>query len=125
MKSSKHFKEYELKCRCGCEFPGMVDGFMEKLELMREDIGKPLTLSSAYRCPEHNDNVSGTGRDGPHTTGRAVDILCSGVLASEVLEAATIAGMTGYGIKQNGPHHKRFIHVDDLKEGTRPWVWSY
>ena len=36
-------------------------------------------------------------------------------------------GMTGIGIKQHGPHNKRFIHLDNLDNSThpRPTIWSY
>jgi len=43
-----------------------------------------------------------------------------------------INGVTGIGVKQNGPAGKRFIHLDNLgidytklTGGLRPWVWSY
>jgi uncharacterized protein YcbK (DUF882 family) len=125
MSKWEHFTDAELKCKCGkCETK-MNDKFMNKLEAMRAVAKFPFKLSSAYRCPMYNDIVSTSGRAGPHTTGRAVDILCSGEQAYWIVAHANYFGMTGIGIKQKGAHESRFIHLDDLDKGTRPWVWSY
>ena len=121
-----HFSEKELRCKCGCEYTGMNSEFMDKLEQLRNTVGKPLGVSSAYRCPDHNAKVSNTGRDGPHTTRKAIDLRCSRGLAYEVLRVATLVGFTGVGVSQRGPHNNRFIHLDTLDHTlTRPWVWSY
>ena len=123
---TEHFSEKELKCKCGkCDYPGMDADFMEKLEIVRGLVNKPLPLNSAYRCPAHNDSVSSTGRTGPHTTRKAVDIRCSGKLAHEVLIAAAHCNFTGLGVQQRGNHGGRFIHLDTNEHDGRPWVWSY
>lgn len=102
--------------------------FMEKVEKLRIKLGRPVRVSSAARCPEYNAKVSHTGLTGPHTTGRAIDLLASGLVAYELLELAPMCGFTGIGVSQRGDHLKRFIHLDDLTnaEGQpRPWVWGY
>ena len=126
-------------------------GTLRKLNRLREIRNKATSLSSAYRCPDYNDSVSSTGRHGPHTTGGAVDIPCSGQEAREMLFAGVLVsaveaglltveqaqewlpqmlanGFTGIGVNQRGDHGKRFVHFDDLPAGgtgPRPWVWSY
>lgn len=42
VKSSKHFTENELKCKCGCGRAEMDADFMVKLEQIREYWGKPI-----------------------------------------------------------------------------------
>lgn len=99
---------------------------MDKVEKLRDRLGFPLPVTSAYRCPEHNNRVSGTGRTGPHTSGRAIDLGVSHSRALELVRMALSMGFTGIGIKQHGSG--RFIHIDDLpnKEGQpRPHIWSY
>lgn len=124
--SSAHFSVAELECHCGkCKFPGMDEEFMDLVERVRDIVEAPLSVSSAYRCPVHNNAVSSTGSNGPHTTGQAIDIKCSGNKAHKVLDAAMGVGMTGIGIQQKGNHAGRFIHIDNLTNGLRPWVWSY
>ena len=124
------FSSNELMCRCGCGQVKMDPEFMEKLcELRVEQYGKAMVVSSAYRCPAYNDRISKTGIDGPHTTGRAIDIKVHGPQAVKLLDAIFQHGdFTGIGIKQNGPYKGRFIHIDDLLSAhgrNRPWVWTY
>jgi uncharacterized protein YcbK (DUF882 family) len=122
------FPDHELACKCGCGGGSeqMDHDFMRRLILMRREADFPFPLSSAYRCPAHNNAVSGTGYDGPHTTGAAVDINIHGERAVRVLGLAIKHGMTGLGISQKGNHGSRFIHVDRIEGYTpRPWVWSY
>jgi len=126
MKDYEYFSSSELKCKCeSCEGGEMDDEFMAKLVAVRERVGVPMTISSGYRCPAHNNAVSHSGRTGAHTTGRAVDIRCSGNNTHAILTAALAEGMQGIGVAQKGGHKYRYLHLDDLTEGTRPWVWSY
>ena len=96
--------------------------FMGKVEALRVKYGKSLTVTSAARCPDHNAKVSGTGRTGPHTTGRAIDLAARGSEALQIVRMALEMGFTGIGVNQKGP--SRFIHLDDLEDG-RPTIWSY
>ena len=100
--------------------------FMERIEKLRIQFGKPMTVTSAARCPEYNAKVSSTGLTGPHTTGRAIDFGISRGDAYAVLRLALIAGFTGIGVAQKGP--SRFLHLDDLEQDEgqpRPTIWSY
>ena len=104
----------------------MSKKFLTRLDKLRWMNNEPIALSSAYRCPDHNAKVSSTGRTGPHTTGKAVDIRCSGDIAYRVLTLAAELGFRGIGVSQKGNHGSRFIHIDDIEDETiRPWVWSY
>lgn len=124
---TEHFKEHELECRCGCGRSEMDIEFMEMLEDMRVWHGKPIILSSAFRCPSYNNRISSTGYNGPHTTGQAVDILVHAIDAYEILRAAFMFNFTGIGINQKGNLGGRFIHLDSLTEPDypRPRVFSY
>ena len=121
------FSAEELRCKCGCGDADMDPAFMVKLIAMRREAGFPFPLSSAYRCPAHNDRESGTGKTGPHTTRRAVDVRVSGARAYWIVANAARFGFSGIGVHQKGPHDKRFIHLDDSQAAIhpRPWVWSY
>lgn len=120
--ATANFTDAELACHCGCG--GLPPWeFQLELQALRETYGRPMRLSSAYRCPEHNDRVSSTGKTGPHTKG-AVDVLVSGRDALDLVQVALRLGWFGIGLKQVGPHAQRFVHLD-----RRPWekgtVWSY
>lgn len=122
---TEHFTDAELSCSC-CKVCGFNSGTLARLERVRELFGKPMALSSAYRCPKHNAKVSHTGTHGPHTTGQAVDVVVAGSDALRLIKIAVDCGFTGVGVKQSGAFDSRFIHLDDLGAGyPRPSVWSY
>jgi len=97
---------------------------MRRLENLRAEIGRPLPVSSGYRCPVHDAAVGGAGT---HPSGHAVDLLVSGPAAFRLVALAVRHGMTGIGVMQRGPEGARFVHLDDLGEGAhpRPRIWSY
>ncbi len=120
-----NFTADEFKCRhCGAHI--IIPEFMDKLQAVRTEYGKPMKITSGYRCSQHNSAVSDTGLTGPHTTGRAVDIQVSGKDALRLLVLAVKHGFTGIGVKQHGLFGARFLHLDDLPDDTtRPSIWSY
>lgn len=100
--------------------------FMDKVEGLRVAYGRELFVTSAARCSKYNAQVSGTGENGPHTTGRAIDFGVERREAWRLLDIAFQLGFTGVGVQQRG--FKRFIHLDDLPDSPqhpRPTVWSY
>lgn len=123
----KNFTVEELTCNCGCGLMLMDEKFMYKLVEMRTRAQFPFPVNSGYRCPEYNMAVSHTGPDGPHTTGKAVDILISNSRLYEFWKLAYHFGFTGHGHGE----HKGFVHIDDLTEADgerfriRPNAWWY
>ena len=118
------FDEHEFTCHCGCGQTKMDMNFIYALVALRRRYRKPIIITSGYRCPEHNVKVSFTGRDGPHTTGKAADINVNRTDAFELLRAAFELNFLGIGIKQKGDG--RFIHLDTILDAsTRPTIWSY
>lgn len=114
----------KLACSC-CGAQGMNDQFMVRIDALRADYDKPLIVTSGYRCSAYNQRVSSTGESGPHTTGLAIDLHVSGEDAHRLLDLAFTYQFLGIGIAQKGNHGARFIHLDDISAGNRPWVWSY
>ena len=99
-----------------------------RLDDMRKAWGRPIIITSGYRCPAHNQRVSSTGAAGPHTTGRAVDLAVHGRDAFVIVRLALERGFTGLGFHQRGPHGGRFLHLDTLPDAPgqpRPWCWTY
>ena len=82
----------------------------------------PFIITSGYRTPAHNNAVSTTGFNGPHTTGKAADIVVDArqayILMKEALKMKCFRGI-GVG--------KGFIHLDTLLpiEKPRPRLWGY
>lgn len=125
--SGKYFSEEELACS-HCGVAAMDKGFLDQLDHLREHFG-PLTITSAYRCPDHPIEKGKQAGPGAHSTGKAVDIAISRGNAYRLLELVFRSYpsdtwyFTGIGINQKG--EGRFIHLDSITGGVRPTVWSY
>jgi zinc D-Ala-D-Ala carboxypeptidase len=121
----KYFKwsEFDQPGYKGSGETYMNRDFVKLLDELRERCGFPLIITSGYRSPEYNSVVSTTGENGPHTTGRAVDIRCNGQTAYTILHHVFALGFTGIGIKQRDAG--RFIHIDTITNSPRPNVWTY
>lgn len=112
VKLSAHFNSTEFDCHGGgcCSQTLINEQLVEYLEKIREHFGKPITITSAYRCPTHNRNVGGaTGSR--HTKGDAADIVVSGVTPREVAKYAESIGMKGIGLYETAADGY-FVHID-------------
>lgn len=84
----------------------MIDPVLvTRLELLRFRLGKPIVVTSGYRCEEHNKAVGGA-QESQHLFGKAVDIVVSGVSPSVVAQHAEEVGFDGIGT------YSTFTHVD-------------
>lgn len=119
--ATKNFSDNELKCQhCGALNPhGAFTTFMERIQKLREAYGKPLRVTSGYRCPNHPIEAK-KSKGGWHTRA-AIDLGVTGADAYEVLKLAFSMGFTGIGVSQR-KGVPRFIHLDDR---PNPTVWSY
>jgi zinc D-Ala-D-Ala carboxypeptidase len=120
----RHFSIEEFRCKCGCGVAVVDHDFGVKLDLLRESMGEPLKVNSGYRCPVRNLQVSSTGKNGPHTTGKAADIFCPDRLfAFKLVGLAFQLGFKGIGVSlADGSAY--YVHLDTLDE-PRPRMWSY
>ena len=117
----KNFNLDEFKCKCGCDHVSIHSDLLDLLQTARNILG-PIQITSAFRCPEHNDKVSSTGLSGPHTTSKAVDIHVSNSQHRKELIDYFAPKVTGLGIA------KTFIHIDILSPeelSHRPNCWLY
>jgi zinc D-Ala-D-Ala carboxypeptidase len=87
---------------------------LDKLQALRDRLGKPLIVRSAYRSPEHNRAVGGA-KASKHMDATAFDIAMSNhdPVAFEV--AAREVGFLGFGFYPRSG----FIHID--LGPTRQW----
>lgn len=121
-----NFAFSELKCKCGtCKSTGreMAPDFMAKVQALRSILGRPMVVTSAYRCPGHPEEREKT-QPGEHTTGRAIDIACDGKLAHEILSVAFSLGFRRIGVSQRAGKG-RFVHLGDSSYFPGPTVWTY
>lgn len=117
-----HFSRAEMTCRCGCGRADVDPAFMDRLEALRVEYGKPMSPTSGFRCSEHNAAVGGKSRSG-HLSGMAIDIhVASQRDADRIIELAYRHGFTGKGARLSGPVFSWTIHLDTL---PRRAFWTY
>lgn len=117
-----NFKADEFKCQhCGAD--GIKEDLVAKVQELRTRYGKPMRITSGYRCPQHPVEAR-KSLPGAHALGLAADIGVEGNEAYQVLKIAMELGFTGIGVQQKGTG--RFIHLD-IRSGELPTpaIWSY
>lgn len=111
-KLSENFSSTEFDCHgSGCCSSTLVDDkLVTYLQQIREHFGKPVNISSGYRCATHNKNVGGaTGSR--HAKGQAADIYITGVTPAEIAKYAESIGILGIGLYETNKDGF-FVHVD-------------
>ena len=111
-KLSTNFNSTEFDCHgSGCCTSTKVDEDLVKyLQKIREHFGKPVNISSGYRCETHNKNIGGA-TNSRHSKGQAADIYISGVTPAEIAKYAESIGILGIGLYETDKDG-HFVHVD-------------
>ncbi len=121
-----NFKPEEFACKHTNECH-MKHEFMFVLQMIRNEIGKPIFISSGYRSPEHPvEKVK--DRRGEHTHGLAADIICHGKRALDIIFLAQQFGIHRIGIHQKGNVNGRYIHLgmgDKFHNEFPVAIWTY
>lgn len=120
----RYFTPFEVRDRRTGEVKTTSE-FLAWMDALRIDYGLPIYVNSWYRSPESNKTVSDTGEDGAHTSGEALDIRVSLANAVRLVEVAMRSGCKRIGLKQHGPHDKRFVHLDFDRSKPSPRFWTY
>lgn len=111
-KLSEHFSSSEFDCHgAGCCSSTIInEKLVEYLEKIRTHFGKPITITSGYRCAVHNRNVGGaTGSR--HSKGDAADIVIQGIAPRTVAQYAESIGILGIGLYETSADGY-FVHID-------------
>ncbi len=128
MISTKNFNpiaDPKLLCTCGhkdCDLRSVDQESLDKLQLIRDDYGSPLVITSGGRCSNHPNEVK-KDKAGDHQLCKAVDIRCDNVVIETKLKV--LAGRHGV-TRVAGGAYCGFIHIawteTDRKDVP---TWSY
>jgi uncharacterized protein YcbK (DUF882 family) len=89
MKLTDNFDSFEFNCKDGTIVPNELYSNMvelaKNLQVLRDELGKPVRINSAYRTPKYNKKVGGASKS-QHLLCKAADIVVAGVTPLEVAE---------------------------------------
>lgn len=115
-----NFKPEEFTCRhTGHCY--MQPAFLERLQALRTEYGRPMRVTSGYRHPTHPVEARKGHSNGEHTLGTCADIACAnGTERYHLVRLALKHGFTRIGIA------KTFIHLGiGGGELPAPVLWEY
>lgn len=120
----KYFSPREFECLCGICGPQTISAdLVGALEAIRISLGKPIRITSAYRCSAHQAKLRRTLPPGHTATGRsshedgiAADIQVAG--NPPLLLATLEAYFKSIGTAPT------FYHVDMRRDKQRRWIYA-
>lgn len=110
----KNFSPEEIACR-GDGSIRINEEALDRLQALRDRLGRPMIVTSGYRSPEWNRKVGGA-KHSMHMAGAAFDISMVNHDPEEFERAAREAGFTGFGTYPR----RNFMHIDT----GRPRRWG-
>ena len=118
MKLTGNFSKSEFECKCGCEMPNDVLDNIKllaiQLQTIREYVGQPIKINSAYRCEFHNSITKGVKKS-QHILGKASDITINTFTPDEVadvIENLLVNEMLGSFYIGGLGRYNTFTHLD-------------
>lgn len=82
-KIGQHFKVREFACKDGSQVVFIDSYLVSILDILRNQVGKPVIINSGYRTPTRNKEVGGA-KYSYHMRGMAADIRINGMTAKEI-----------------------------------------
>jgi len=104
-KVSRNFTLGELASKDGANIVLLHPALIIALQTIRDHVGKPIRVNSAFRSPAHNKAIGGASNS-LHTLGLAADVVIDGITPIEVASLANDMGLGG--IKA----YPTFTHID-------------
>jgi len=117
---TKNFSREEMSCK-HCGLDGIKDSFMRELQALRDLLGRPVIVTSGYRCKDHPAEKD-KPLPGKHCEGIAADICVPGMTPYAVykLIRSAMPIFRGLGVAP----HQNYIHVD-IRNTISVVTWSY
>jgi len=113
----------KLLCTCGhteCDKRSVQQLILNRVQLIREEAARPLTITSGGRCIHHPDELARV-TPADHQNCVAVDIgVLNGFERGQIVELGLLYGFNAIGIA------KTFVHLGcrpELKNNVVMWVY--
>ena len=125
---SKNFSRLEVQCPCGCG-ANLINPFLiEKLQKVRNIIGKPIIITSGVRCEFYNASLKNSSMNSSHIPdsyglGQAVDISCT--TSKYRYELIQVAQKFFNRIGISGGSYGGFVHLDVDRSKVQEVMWLY
>lgn len=119
-KKYPNFSEAEFRCKytgkCDMQAP-----FLDVLQAIRTEYGKPMRVTSGYRHPTHPVEAKKGHSNGEHTKGTCADIACdNGADRFRLVQLALKHGIARIGVAKN------FLHLGIGGPGLpNNVIWDY
>lgn len=115
----------KLLCTCGhpdCDKRSVDQESLDKVQLIRDDYGRPMTVNSGGRCP-HHPNEAFKSYPGDHQLCKGIDIACDS--KEDETKLKVLAGRHG-ATRVAGGAYCGFVHIafTSTKRKDVP-TWSY
>ena len=104
------YKEFDCHGSSCCSTTIIDEKLVAYIQQIRDHFGKPVTITSSYRCETHNRRVGGATKS-YHMQGKAADIVVQGVSSREVAKYAESIGILGIGLYETSADGY-FTHID-------------
>ena len=115
MKLTKNFNLSEFQSKDGSSFPVEVvknlKKLAENLQVIRDTIGVPLSITSGYRSPAHNKRVGGAVYS-QHLLGKASDLTCKSLTPKQLRDIIKQLMDEGKISKGGLKSYAGFVHYD-------------
>lgn len=113
----KHFKVKEFACKDGSQIVFVDDYLVSILDILRNQVGKPVRITSGYRTPTRNKEVDGA-KYSYHMRGQAADIRIEGMTTKEIANKLNKIIPFGCGIIV----YNTWVHIDTRTKKYRKGV---
>lgn len=105
----------------------MHPDMMQILQDIRTEMAQPMFISSGFRSVKHPVEQE-KDKPGEHTLGMAVDIICHGARALEIIKLALAHDVRRIGVHQKGISSGRFVHIGIANRFSLEFpvaLWTY
>jgi uncharacterized protein YcbK (DUF882 family) len=124
---SKNFSKLEIVCPCSCGADKISPVLIEKLQKVRNIIGRPIIITSGVRCEFYNISIKASMNSShipdSYGMGNAVDIACA--TSTDRYELIQVAQKFFNRIGISEGSYGGFVHLDVDKSKVQEVMWLY